>query len=117
MTEHAEQAALFNWAQLQENYQPVLRLLNSSQNGMMCSKQQAAKAKKAGMKRGIPDINFPVSRGGYHGLFIELKKIGGRVSPEQKIWLSDLRDQGYMAVVCYGFDEARQTIEEYLEMA
>lgn len=33
---------------------------------------------------------------------------------EQKEWVNKLNEQGYKAVVCNGFEEARDTIEEYL---
>jgi hypothetical protein len=51
----------------------------------------------------------------YHGLYIEMKRSkGGTVSPEQKVWISLLKQQGYEAIVCRGADEAKQAIESYL---
>lgn len=80
------------------------------------NRTEAAKLKGEGVRAGVPDLCLPVSRGGYHGLYIELKRIsGGRVSPEQRKWLESLRQEGYMAVVCHGWDEARHTIESYLD--
>ena len=52
-----------------------------------------------------------------HGLYIELKKqTGGRVSPEQRSWLSALEGQGYRAVVCKGAAHAWQVIADYLQV-
>ena len=52
----------------------------------------------------------------YHGLFIEMKRQkGGKVSDAQKAWISALIDQGYLAVVCYGWKDAAELIEDYLE--
>lgn len=71
--------------------------------------------KATGEKAGVPDICLPVPRGGYHGLYIELKRVqGGRISAEQMAWIQDLRAQGYQALVCKGFDEARRCLCEYL---
>jgi hypothetical protein len=76
--------------------------------------------KAEGVKDGVPDIFFPVPRGGWHGLFIELKrpesngKRAGKATPEQLKWIAGLQKQGYGAVVCVGWEEARDTIIQYL---
>ena len=65
--------------------------------------------------KGVPDLFLAVARGQYHGLFIELKRRkGGKVSLEQTQWLNELTIQGYLAVVSYGWDEAKGTILRYL---
>ena len=51
---------------------------------------------------------------GYHGLFIELKSKNGRLSDHQKIWVDNLNDRAYRAVVCYSLDEAMDAVTEYL---
>ena len=115
--EGEEQQALFKWAEmLSVSLRPELRLLYHVPNGGSRNRTEAAKLKGEGVRAGVPDLCLPVSRGGYHGLYIELKRIsGGRVSPEQRKWLESLRQEGYMAVVCHGWDEARHTIESYLD--
>ncbi len=71
--------------------------------------------KAEGMRSGVPDLFLPVARKGYHGMFIELKRRrGGVVSKDQQQWLDDLREQGYHAIVCRGFDEAKEEIIKYL---
>lgn len=68
-----------------------------------------------GLRRGVPDICLPVARGGYHGLYIELKRLhGGRVSPEQLEWIDALNQQGYCACVCKGWEAAAAEIGKYL---
>ncbi len=103
-----------------ERKEPRLRLLNASLNGMRASSiHQAVAAKKSGMKKGYPDLFLPVPTGVWPGLFIELKRKDGKasdVSKEQRQWIDDLREQGYHAVVCYGWESAAQVIAEYLEM-
>ena len=47
-----------------------------------------------GVKSGVPDLMLPIPKGGYHGLFIELKKeVGGITSKEQIDW-SQFLNQG-----------------------
>jgi len=117
-SEFQEQCEIFIFAQIMVDtgQHPELALLNGSLNGVRLNIGQAVKAKRAGMKRGFPDIFLPVARGGYHGLFIELKRIkGGVVSPYQKQWLNDLTDQGYFACVCRGADAANRLLVKYLD--
>ena len=119
--EHQEQAALFQYAAVQELRDPRWAMLNASQNGMRASSiHQARQAKACGMKKGFPDISFPVPANGYHGMYIELKRQGGvpsDVSKEQRVWLALLDSQGYLAVVAYGWDDAVKQIEKYLDGA
>ena len=44
---------------------------------------------------------------------LNIKK--GVVSKEQQDWIDELNKQGYLAVVCYGFDSAVCVIAEYLK--
>ena len=53
-------------------------------------------------------------RGDYHGLFIEMKSKGGRLSDYQKKWLLNLNNNGYLALPCYSVDEAMDTASRYL---
>lgn len=64
---------------------------------------------------GVSDVFLPVAKGGFHGLYIELKVKGGKASDNQKWWIAETTKQGYLAVICYGWIEAKGVIEEYLE--
>ncbi len=58
-----------------------------------------------------------IPRGAFHGLFIEMKRIRrakSMVRPGQKEWIERLNSQGYKAVICYGMEEAVDTIKDYL---
>jgi len=114
-SESSEQRALINWARLRSATMPELGLLYSIPNGGARDVVTGKRMKDEGVKKGVPDLCLPVPRGGFHGLYIELKRIGtGRVSKEQNWWLERLAEQGYRATVCFGFDDARRTIEKYL---
>lgn len=115
-TEHQEQVALFEWSAWQEGLWPELRLLHAIPNGGKRDIRTAAMLKAEGVKPGVPDICLPVPRGGKHGLYIELKRRkGGTVSKEQEAWIRALMEQGYSCSVCYGWDQARETILQYLK--
>lgn len=114
-TEAQEQTALFQWAAMMEGRIPELATLHAIPNGGSRHHLEAVHLKQQGVKPGIPDIFLPVARGGYHGLYIEMKRrMGGRVSIEQKKMLIALRAQGYRAEVCQGWEEARDVIMEYM---
>jgi hypothetical protein len=116
MTENQEQAALFEWAKLSEWKHPELKLLHAIPNGGLRDARTAAVLQRTGVKSGVPDLCLPVARGGFHGLYIELKRLkGGVLSINQKTWLGLLAKEGYKAVMCRGWLEARDTILDYLE--
>ena len=85
-------------------------------NGGYRSKKTAMMLKGEGVKSGVPDIVLPVARGGYHGLYIELKVGKNKPTDNQKKFMAALNDQDYLAIVCWGFEEARAAITEYLKI-
>jgi hypothetical protein len=114
MSESTEQAALLTWAALQAGRYPELALLFHVPNGEKRAKSTAARLQAQGVKAGVPDLMLPVSRHGYHGLWIEMKATGGRLSPAQRTWIDALRLQGYRVSVCYGWEAARDELDAYL---
>lgn len=116
--ESAEQAALFEHAKSREAKDPRWRLLFAIPNGTAASSiHQAVLAKKTGAKKGVPDMFLPVPMPPWHGLFVELKRVGGvasDISKEQAAWLADLQEQGYQTVVAFGWKCAAGEIEYYL---
>ena len=66
------------------------------------------------MLAGIPDIELDVSRGGYHGLFIEMKVGMNKPTENQIEMMEELTQQGYLCRVCWSGDDAIDVIEEYL---
>lgn len=123
-SEDGEQMALICWARFHENRKlyPELEYLHHIPNGGWRTKPQGARFKAMGVKRGIPDLHLPVKRGKWSGLYIEMKKVAkngnraGFVKIEQSDVHEFLKEQGYAVFVCRnGWDEARQTIIQYLE--
>ena len=114
MSEHDEQCALFEWADIAKQKYPELSLLFAIPNGGKRDIQVARKLKAEGVRAGVPDIFLPVPRKNYHGLFIELKYQRGRATQNQLRWLHVLMNYGYNCKICYGWEHAKHTITQYL---
>ena len=79
--------------------------------------------------KGVPDLFIAEPRGGYGGLFLEIKKAGTKVFKSngeiykvehlmrQYEVLSRLKDLGYVAEFVIGFDHAKAVIDEYFSLA
>jgi hypothetical protein len=116
-TEDGHQAAVFCWAALpatQAKYPELRQLLFAIPNGGFRDKREAAKLKATGTKAGVSDIFLSVSRGGWHGLYIELKKFGGKPKPEQLEFIQAAKAQGYCGAIAVGWIQAVEYIEGYL---
>ncbi len=113
-----EQAAVFQHAALRARTDPRWGMLFAIPNGKAASSiREAVNAKRAGLKRGVPDMFLPWPAGGWHGLFLELKRYGRTKSdlkPEQAEWLQRLQAAGYQTVVAFGWREAVAEIAGYL---
>lgn len=86
-------------------------------NERKCSAFVAGQLLMQGLRKGFPDNFFPIASKGFHGLFIELKrakKALSKKSPEQRDWIKKLNKAGYKAVFCYGAEEAKKVVLEYL---
>ena len=73
---------------------------------------------RQGLKKGFPDNFIAVARGKWHGLFIELKRVKKCLSvrsKEQREWIKRLNAAGYKALFCYGAEEAKKAVREYLK--
>lgn len=110
-SEAQEQAALFQWA----SYFPELDWMYAVPNGGSRNKIEAANLKRQGVKSGVSDIVLPLPRGKYHGAYIEMKIGRNKPSEHQKEFLRFVNEQGYCGVVCYGFDDARKFILDYMK--
>jgi hypothetical protein len=111
--EHDEQVQVFK--HLDREYGEGI-LAYAVPNGGKRDPVTGKRLKDEGVKPGVPDICLAEPRGGYHGLYIEMKRtVKGKVSPEQKIWISELRIRGYRVEVCRGAETAIAVIEEYLK--
>jgi len=99
---------------LQEWYAFFLHSLGvlhcASAGGMRTSMHTAIRMKRAGYKKGFPDVFIYEPRGQFHGMAAELK-LGSYPSEEQKEWQAELLKRGYYAVIVPGkfnYQEARE---------
>jgi hypothetical protein len=85
-------------------------------NGGSRNKIEAKNMKLEGVTAGIPDLMIPLPNKRFAGLFIEMKRVNRRNKPsdKQKEWIERLNNVGYKAVVCYGFEEAKKVIDDYV---
>jgi hypothetical protein len=119
MTEHQEQVALIQWFRLQ--HKKYAKCLFSIPNGAHLAGDARLRAikmnnlKASGLVPGVSDLFLMIPKGGWHGLFIELKVKGGKVSESQKEFMGLATLMGYQAVVCYGFESAKLEITKYLQ--
>ena len=114
LTEHDEQKRVIAWAEQMSLKWPALKLLYAVPN---MGKRTIGAAKyliAEGMRKGVPDLVLPVPKNGYGALYIEMKRKGGRVAPEQEAWRLALNKAGNLAVVCWSADEAIKVLTEYL---
>jgi len=95
------------------NFHPDLVFM-SIPNGGKRDIRVAAQMKREGVLAGAPDLFLAEPRENKHGLFIEMKKIGGRTSSNQNDIIDKLRAKGYEAVVCEGADEAYSKLLVYV---
>lgn len=88
MTELQHQQCVIKWGQQPEirSKWPELALLYHIPNERYCTPVQGKQLKRAGVRSGVPDLCLPAPRGGYHGLYIEMKTEKGRTSHEQDWW-------------------------------
>lgn len=125
-SEHDIQSLLIAWARTYQHAYPELVPLWATPNGAKLTYRKNASGQRyspeanklvaEGLLSGVPDIQLAQARGEYHGLFLEMKKPGGRVSDEQKKMIALLRGNGYRVEVCYSTREAAAVIVEYLSL-
>lgn len=115
-SEEIEQTHVIAWATQNQDRIPELHLLYHVPNGGARDKRTGARLKAAGVKSGVPDLHLPVARGGYIGLWVELKRSDrtNHTNDKQNAWIDALRAEGHRVEVCYGASEAKRVIREYL---
>lgn len=106
----------------QEHFAAHYRLIkmgikhHHSPNGGYRDAREGAVFKRMGTSAGFPDFEIPYARKGYHGLYIELKRIwGGVLSDPQKEWRDYFVSAGYCWYMAQGADDLIRFVENYFE--
>lgn len=117
-TEHSHQVAFMIWCK--DSGIPDIEMLYAVPNGGDRTPSVGARMKAEGVKRGVPDIVWPVPMHRWAGLYMELKKPQhflvkeGGLSKEQDVWIRKLREKHYAAVVCYGWMALAVAVKRYM---
>lgn len=115
-TEHQEQAAVIDWWRLSHKlYNLPEFALFAIPNGGARNIVTASKLKAEGVRPGVPDLCLVVSRGWFHGLWIEMKVKPNKPTASQLEVMVFLNSNGYRVSVCYSAEAAIEIIKEYLQ--
>jgi len=109
--ESSYQIALVNYLKLQ--YPNIL--FTGGFAGDKLGLLAAIRRKKMGYIAGTPDLFIAEPRNNKHGIWLEMKKEGGTLSPNQKEFIKKAIDRNYEVLICYNFNEARDKIDKYLK--
>jgi hypothetical protein len=103
-TEHEEQRELVRW--FRQTYPGTV--IFAIPNGGARSPATASRLKAEGVLKGVPDLFIPAWE-----LWLEFKRVkGGIVSPAQEDMHAYLKSVGYKVMVAWGFEDAKQQIED-----
>lgn len=84
-------------------------------NGGNRNALEGAKFKRMGVLPGVPDILIPKPNKQYNGLCIELKIKPNKPTPNQVEVIGKFKQNNWHVEVCYDFETATKTIENYLK--
>ena len=114
--EHRNQVWLFQWVATALRKYPDLHCLYAIPNGGKRNKATAAKLKAEGVKAGVYDLHLPVARGGFAGLWVEMKIEPNKLTKAQREWGALMREQGHDVQTAWSWHEARNALQTYLEL-
>ncbi len=104
------------WARVVDNIQkyPDMKTIFHVPNGGHRFESVGAKLKAQGVRAGVPDYVWPCPRAGWHGCFVELKRVkGGTLQPLQAKWRDWMEERGFYWKLAHGADEAWDTLVWY----
>ena len=118
--EDARQAALITWctgAKLPalpwiEPNATVIDYLYAIPSDGRYNPKGVVRLTKQGVKSSISDLHLALPMSGKHGLWI--KKTKASVSLLQGEWLIHMDNAGFDTVICFGWEEVKQAIIEYI---
>ena len=109
-TETDEQITVVEWCEAMRI--PVAHIPNEGKRSPVAGRIM----KRMGLRKGFPDLFVPLPKGGFHGLFVEMKAKWGKTTKEQEEWLSLLNSNGYAVCVAVGANEGIEKIKRYVRL-
>ena len=113
MSEHDEQVTVCEY--LKALNLPFYAVPNAAKRSLRLAKWY----KDEGLSAGVPDLCIPVARGGFHSLYIEMKRPDGStkdITDNQIKWAKRLSDEGMAVLVCFGAEKAIACVDWYLNL-
>ena len=92
-----------------------MRLLMSIPNGADVADHHRMRLVAEGLRSGVPDLFLAYRAGGYGGLWIEVKRPGGKLSRNQEAMMLQLGKEGYLCKIAYSSENIRDLVLDYLE--
>lgn len=111
-TEYAIQKECMKW--LRDTYPAIVATATVGGAHLSSGPRGAAKLHAAGYLNGIPDVLIFRPAQGKHALFIEMKRPGAQLRPEQAHVAARLHPLGYACRVAHSLAEFQQCVAEYL---
>jgi hypothetical protein len=111
-SESSIQAQCVTW--FKNNYRQIRQLLYKNHNEGWKSAKTAMIDKAMGLTAGIPDTFLAIPTNGFHGFYIEFKRPGESLKPDQKQVIELLKNQGYKVEVLTSLADFQKAIFEYL---
>lgn len=112
--EHQHQVAVIEWRDRIQKRHEAVGYLFAVPNAGKRSPAVAGRMKAEGLTAGVPDLCLPVARGGFAGLWIEMKSPTNGLTDKQKEWKEKLEAEDHKVLVCRSSQEAIAEIREYL---
>ncbi len=122
--EHQHQVALIDWARrvrlpeasdIEPGATVADYLLAIPNGGKRSSPREGARLKAEGVKPGVSDLLLPLRRGGFAGLWLEMKAPGKKPNATQRDWLDRMERAGYFATWRDDWKEAATVIRAYTQ--
>ena len=111
-TEDQIQKTVIRWVRLQKFGDYVFHIPNEGPR----TPRYGAKMKAMGLMRGVSDVFIALPCGDYNGMFIELKREGGKCTPAQSDFLDRMSAVGYKTAVTYGVEDTITAISDYINL-
>ncbi len=109
--ESTEQILIVNWVRQCTDI-PCIHIVNEGKR----SQQQGSMLKRMGMTSGVSDLFFPRATPEFHGLWIEVKAMNGKVSPAQQKFIDNMIQEGFFAIAAWGADAAIEIIKTHYHL-
>jgi hypothetical protein len=114
-SEHEEQVDFFDYVRKKAIEDIRYRNIYAVPNAGKRTHAQRIYMLKEGLEPGVWDISIDWPSGQYHGMKIEMKLKGKKLTKPQKIWQKRYKTAGYFSIVCYSHQEAIWAADKYME--